>query len=580
MLISLAVFVSAVLSVTFARFDGGVAFIWGASGLLLAYLLAIPYREWLRTITLSGLALMIEIAMFGLGWRAVAGLLPALLFEPVLAAFLLRRFGRMGVDTQSLSGMAWLIGAAAIVAPALSGVLGAMAVSQVTAVPFGNNFIHWFAAHALGAVVATPIASGVIAGNWRVRVSKIDRSRAVQSAFLIVIVVVIGSVVFSQSSLPLLFVPLLPMIYATMRGGRVAAFTSIIVLAVMGGFWTAQGYGPIQLIVASSGAKALFLQGYVATAALIVLPVAALLTEQTRLTQRWQRSEARYRAIADSLGDAVLDISDDGLIRYASPAIVPLFGKTAGSLTGTLARELIMSDDRADVAAVYHQAALDPKRTYLVQFKSPNTDGLTSKWLEASVRAVVMDGEFDGLVASIRDISDRKAREIELERDASSDPLTGIANRRSFVAQLQQRCLESTAGEGEGSLVVFDLDHFKSVNDEHGHGVGDLVLKAVASTAAGLVRPYDCVARIGGEEFAIIFWHLRPELAAVAAERLRRAIAALVLDNGKGGLLRITASVGLAAITPSCASMDVLHQADLAMYEAKRSGRNRLRIVV
>ena len=578
-LLTLAFLASAILSVQFARFDGGVAYIWGASGILLAYLAQAPYLRWPLVTALCGGALIVEVTLFGMGWQAVPTLVPALLLEPLLAAYILRRFGGSGIDTQSLRGMAWFLIAAAIVAPVFSGVIGAFAVAPFSNVPRHLNFIHWYAAHALGAVVATPIASGLIGGNLHARVADMDKKTVIETALLLGVGALIASIVFTQTTLPLLFVPLLPMVYATMRGGRMAAILSIVILGVIGGLWTAQGYGPIQLIHASHGARALFLQAYIAAAALVVLPIAALLTQQKFLTERWQLSEARYRAIADSLGDAVLDISSDGVIRYASPSFETLFGLPGTALTGTLAQNFVLDADRAHVTSVYVQAVAAPGRVHLVQFRGPERTGLPPKWLEASVRTIVAENRIDGLVASVRDISDRKAREFELEEEASLDPLTRLANRRRFMADLSRRCRQVSANEGEGSLAIFDLDHFKMVNDTYGHAVGDLVLKAVADAASGLVRSQDCVARIGGEEFAVIFWNLRADLAEVAADRLRYSIEKLRINTEAGDVVRVTASLGLASLIKSVDPEEVLRQADLAMYDAKRSGRNRLRVV-
>ena len=156
------------------------------------------------------------------------------------------------------------------------------------------------------------------------------------------------------------------------------------------------------------------------------------------------------------------------------------------------------------------------------------------------------------------------------------DPLTGLGNRRYFRAALE-RSIECVARSGESILLLLlDIDRFKSINDTHGHLVGDQVLQAVAQCLAGCVRPMDIVARYGGEEFAVILPNCRPAFGSVVAERIRRTIESLSIAVTPLTRLQVTISIG-GAYAPEWvrSTADLwIERADLQLYRAKTDGRN------
>jgi diguanylate cyclase (GGDEF)-like protein len=163
------------------------------------------------------------------------------------------------------------------------------------------------------------------------------------------------------------------------------------------------------------------------------------------------------------------------------------------------------------------------------------------------------------------------------ERQATTDPLTGLANRRSLEARYPAMAANARRCGQVVVAVVADVDHFKAVNDKHGHGVGDDVLRAVADVVTGNVRQDDVVARLGGEELAVVGLADPRALGEIAAmcERLRREIAAAPIA------CPVTASLGAAWAAPDDPDADLwslISRADRFMYEAKRAGRNRVRL--
>lgn len=157
-------------------------------------------------------------------------------------------------------------------------------------------------------------------------------------------------------------------------------------------------------------------------------------------------------------------------------------------------------------------------------------------------------------------------------READSDALTGLPNRRAFDRALAA----ALRGPGPAFLLLLDLDHFKAVNDRHGHAVGDLVLAATAAAMRSCLRPGDTPARLGGEELAVVLEGAAADAAGTFAETLREAIAAAAVSGAPGAPpVRVTASLGLARAHPGESPRALFERADRLLYEAKQSGRNR-----
>jgi diguanylate cyclase (GGDEF)-like protein len=165
-----------------------------------------------------------------------------------------------------------------------------------------------------------------------------------------------------------------------------------------------------------------------------------------------------------------------------------------------------------------------------------------------------------------------------LQQAALTDPLTLLANRRAGVHALAQAWSAATRHADALTLLSFDLDHFKSINDQHGHAAGDMVLQKVAQVLAEASRKEDTVCRWGGEEFLVISPKLSLKEGVLAGERLRRAIAAMQLAH-EGKAIAVRVSVGVASWEAGLADQDeLIAQVDLALYAAKAGGRNCLAV--
>lgn len=191
--------------------------------------------------------------------------------------------------------------------------------------------------------------------------------------------------------------------------------------------------------------------------------------------------------------------------------------------------------------------------------------------------------------AVVSDVTDeyQRAAQLVLERSAAlkqvaeaqalalTDPLTGLANRRRVMAELDRRILQCRQEERYLSLIIFDLDNFKSINDTYGHQIGDTMLKRLGAIALAQVRDCDTVGRVGGDEFVWLMPNACIEIASNAAERLCRVIAE---SSGIAEVPAVTASVGYAKWIAGDTGLSLLARADEALYSAKDAGRNRVRM--
>lgn len=186
-----------------------------------------------------------------------------------------------------------------------------------------------------------------------------------------------------------------------------------------------------------------------------------------------------------------------------------------------------------------------------------------------------IDGELAGVVESYNDITERKHMELELQRLATIDALTGAYNRRFFMEMAEKDLARVRRYGFRLSLIMFDLDHFKNINDTHGHGVGDQVLNRTGALALEHLRQSDYLGRLGGEEFAVLLVDCNLEQAGNVAQRLRQAIQNVEVEQ-EGKAIRFTASFGAAEIHKGEELAELLARADEALYQAKNSGRNQV----
>ncbi|GAK54304.1 diguanylate cyclase with PAS/PAC sensor [Candidatus Moduliflexus flocculans] len=294
--------------------------------------------------------------------------------------------------------------------------------------------------------------------------------------------------------------------------------------------------------------------------------------------QAIQEREAALSAMSQASHDALITINSNGKILFWNPAAERIFGYAAAEVSGCDLHELLAGLEEQEQA---HKGLLTFAKTgtgaimeRTREVMARHKDGHFFP-VELSVASYRLNNEWLA-VGSVRDITARKEAERKLQEMAMLDGLTGILNRRYFLELSEQEFKRCRRYHRPLSLIMFDIDHFKQVNDTYGHDAGDTVLQAVTQTGRAILREADIFGRIGGEEFAITLPETNLVSARHVADRLRCAIGNLNI-NAHETLIHITSSMGVAGINHEIHSIEMLLKcADQALYRAKNAGRNRV----
>jgi diguanylate cyclase (GGDEF)-like protein/PAS domain S-box-containing protein len=252
-----------------------------------------------------------------------------------------------------------------------------------------------------------------------------------------------------------------------------------------------------------------------------------------------------------------------------------LFASTQHDLIDQPVRMLFASDEDHAAFLAQERSEFRALQPYRGEWQLLRHDG-TRFWAGLRTKPVDPADRTRGTIWTLSDVEDQRAARQQLEWSAAHDALTGLANRATFERQAQ-RLVEALPASLPAVLVFLDLDRFKPVNDTAGHLTGDLMLLTVATAITARVRTGDLVARIGGDEFALLLEHCTPEMAMRIAHDVRRAITEVVVPSPHGPL-SVGASVGVAALQVDMGTVnDWLRAADAACYAAKAAGRDTVR---
>ncbi|MBW8371663.1 MAG: diguanylate cyclase [Thiobacillus sp.] len=596
----LGYYLGAVLGVAASSMSEGISIFWLPNGILLAALLMVPRRDWPLYLALAVLAeIAADLPTFtlaqALGFAAVN------LFECLLAAWLLQRVARP-FRLDRLRHVA-LFGLVLVFASGLAALLGASiySLSVPAATSFWTFWMIWWLGDGLGVLLVTPLLLG-----WLQGAPQPSERRRLEAVALFALTLVFTLWIFSQpahlgDSFPRRAFLLLPLpLWAAVRFGVRGAASIGLLIAAIAITASVHGLGP--LAASTSGITVLLLQEYLAVQAFTSLALAALLQE---LQDRNERLHIRERAIeAINDGVVIMDARAPGMpIVFANPAFAAMAGRPADELLG---RPLFQNEGTGQAGHVAVPDALREGKPTSTPLHSLRQDG-TEFWSELRT-APVRDarGQITHHVAIQHDMTevkrneadlraahdelDRLNRELEtrvearthelqlanqyLEELASIDHLTGASNRRHF---LEQARIEISRAKRLGlalSVIMLDIDFFKSVNDRFGHETGDKVLVALAATIHATLRGGDIFARLGGEEFILMLPGQDLPDAFQMAERLRLLIAQ---NEGSGCPVPITVSAGVARLEKAADEIDdLLRRADQALYQAKKQGRNQV----
>jgi diguanylate cyclase (GGDEF)-like protein/PAS domain S-box-containing protein len=303
------------------------------------------------------------------------------------------------------------------------------------------------------------------------------------------------------------------------------------------------------------------------------------LTRQVAQERRLKENEAWFAALVQGADDyAILNVDGDGRVCDWNVSGKRLFGYVSAEIVGKHASEVVTSGKPN--AAAFGDRLREASRDgwHLDEGWRRRADG-GRFWGTCMVLPINIATEDASMSARrylmvVRDVTKRRHSAEELRRLLTEDHLTGVLNRHCFLERAERELSRQVRHGGRCCIAMVDADHFKAVNDTHGHAAGDAALRAIADVLQTETHVDDLVGRLGGEEFAVLMPATTPELAEQVAERLRAGVAALRLEH-EGQAILLTVSVGIAE--GSTADLkQLLRDADAALYDAKHSGRNRV----
>jgi diguanylate cyclase (GGDEF)-like protein/PAS domain S-box-containing protein len=316
---------------------------------------------------------------------------------------------------------------------------------------------------------------------------------------------------------------------------------------------------------------------FIGNSAAQAITINRLVKSEQKAREQAENQEQRFRTLIENSYDAILLIDEVGKIQDASNSVHRITGYLAKELTGVNITEFVNSDDLDQMQEHMQKTIEAPGVQHKIEFRYKHKEG-GWKWMEAIGMSMLDNTSIGAVVVNIRDVTERKESEKIIQHQASHDLLTGLPNRQEFGVKFEQSLEIAKRNDGKLAVMFLDIDRFKNINDALGHGVGDSVLKVATSRFLACVRSEDVVARFGGDEFLVLINDVNsPKDVAVVAEKILKAMRVPIQAGDNN--LHLTVSIG-AAIYPADGldKKSLKRNADIALYQAKKNGRNRCQI--
>ncbi|MEO7551242.1 MAG: diguanylate cyclase [Croceibacterium sp.] len=571
---------------------GATMVLWLPSAVAVAALFATPVKRWPRLLGVLAVCQFLTLwsqlgdPVFALGYTLGNQV------EAIVCGIVgIKVLGRRKSSPRGVAQVVGLFGGAM-----LGGAAGAL-----VAFPFhpaaNQSELAWrFLGTVLGVLAGTPallkLRQHFGFGDQRVRIFAYEPKP--YFALTITALMVLGVAVLAAPVAGLMPLLLAATIFVVIRFGQMGGACAVLTFCAAGTLVSLRTGTPVVGWEVDPFSAGLALQLQMVLLLASALPIAAVLLSREQL-QAMLREQNRQLRDSVTILNLAKSLAGIGRWRYDvrtgaqdwSPLMLQLHGLPPDMAPDPGNVRALLPDGGEELFA-HFAAHRDDRNPYRIKYRVNPAHG-ASRMLEMNVTNEFDDaGERVALFAVAMDVTEqidrenalRAAREqaisqaAELQILANTDPLTGLANRRATFDWLE-RLIAATRGLDEPlTLVMFDIDHFKRINDCFGHATGDDVIRKIARLARSVTRGDDLVGRIGGEEFVCLLPGMTPTRARSLAERLRLAVAD---SRGDDGLPRATISLGLAQLRVGDDAAGLLARADGALYEAKEGGRNQLR---
>ena len=305
-----------------------------------------------------------------------------------------------------------------------------------------------------------------------------------------------------------------------------------------------------------------------------VLVTGTDMTEQAEMAEQLRVSEKNFRQLFENMQEVYYRTDGKGIVQMVGPGVRNVLGFEPHEIVGKSTESFYPQVTDRDAIKI---ALLADGKVTDFPGQMVRKDGRIVD-ISINSRALYDDaGAFAGVEGTYRDVTQRKIMERELQRLATTDALTDIANRRSFLEQAEQIFKTSQRYQTSFTMLMLDLDLFKAINDKYGHLGGDKVLARFAQTVGLELRDSDVFGRLGGEEFCVLLQQANRDEALNAAERIRQRVQELSFKDPAGDLFTLTVSIGVTNNLEGDEHLaNLLERADKALYQAKQTGRNKV----
>ena len=565
-----AYFVVAKLSLHLALVNPSATGVWPPTGIALAALLVLGYRVWPAILVGAFLANVITAGSIATSLGIAVGNT----LEGLVGAYLVNRFagGRHAFDrARNIFKFAVL---AALASTAVSATVGVTSLSLGRFAAWSDYksiWVTWWLGDASGDLVVAPVLL-----LWSLnRPLRWNSKKAMEATLLLLCLIFVGAIVFTgpfpsaTRHYPLEFMCLPILVWAAFRLGKREAATANLLLAAIAIWGTLRGFGPFHRETPNE--SLLLLQAFLGVIVVTTTALAAVVADRRRV----QESLALLESAVHNAAEGVVILSREPgrsrpLIAFVNEGFTRITGLTSAEVLGQSLEVLRVSEHDRDLAETMGPALARGER-FRTEARSRRRDG-TPYAFELEITPVPADfGEPLHWVGLVRDVSERMAHLAALEHQALYDFLTGLPNRILLQDRLNQAIQGAPRDGVPLALCLLDLDRFKEINDTLGHFAGDALLKQVGARLRSVLRTVDTVARVGGDEFAVLLPTVADESGATRiAEKLLRAVKEPFEVDGQS--LEVSASIGIALFPEHGTDWATLmRSADVAMYVAKKA---------
>jgi len=576
-----AITVATVYVKFFERSGPAVNLIWVATGLWLTYLLLAPRWRWPGYLIAGTAAMTLGSALIGEPWQTNLLYNVLNLVEVLIGALLLRRKSTQLPRFTDRKYLLRFVGFAVLLGPMIAG--GILALVMVFWQHNGNlhTFLDWLIADGLGTAITVPTFVAI----FQTRFTNSASLKRYWPYPLVLMLVAVAA--FTQNRMPLFILIFPVLVLLLMRLGLGWAALATLFIAATVSWYSIHGLGPFAISgTASSVGASIQLQFFVACCIFMIYLVSVILEERDATEYRLEEITSIHSMVTDNSRDVILLADLDGLCTYVSPAVEVLNGWKPENLINQKLALQAHPDDRERVEDAIRRIR-HTSEPVIIEYRTQKRNG-DYIWIESSLRLFRHRKTRipAGVLSLVRDITERKHNENlllraygALEELAVVDALTGVANRRKFDEHLTNEWSRAARLQAPISMLLIDADSFKQHNDSYGHLSGDRCLKLIAEAAtAAAKRPEDLVARIGGDEFAIILANTDNQGAVAVAGKIQEAFKRRCSGCQEDSKGPVTISIGCATLIPESPEHPeaLIQIADKALYEAKRNGRDQI----